>query len=223
MCSSDLFVRERTGTGQLVDIAYLDSALALMSATRIIRDFVGEGINTARGIGALSGTFPYYGIYETRDKKYVSIGCTEPWLWKNLCQALGRPDLVESGMQANDFRSVESERQAWCRRELSQIFKTRDRDEWFDLLKAANVCVGKVYDVPEIFEDPQLLHRGMILPLQHPQLGEVLQIGIAIKLGETPGHVRGFAPWKGQHSDEVLTELGYNPEQILLLREKQII
>jgi crotonobetainyl-CoA:carnitine CoA-transferase CaiB-like acyl-CoA transferase len=70
--------------------------------------------------------------------------------------------------------------------------------------------VGKVYEIPELFDDPQLKHRQMVPRLPHPEMGEVRQIGIGIKLSDTPGSIRGFAPWKGQHTDEILAELGYS-------------
>ena len=205
-----LFARERTGAGQLVDIAYLDTALSLLAPTRIIREYLADGVQLERGLGALSGRFPYYAVYETKDSKYISIGCIEPWLWENLCNALDRPDLIVAGLRAGDFSGEESKQQAWCRQELDRIFKTRSRDEWFELLARADVCVGKVYEIEELFDDPQLKHRQMVPHLSHPEMGEVPQVGIAIKLSDTPGSIRGFAPWKGQHTDEILAELGYS-------------
>jgi len=205
-----LFARERTGAGQLVDIAYLDTALSLLAPSRFIREYLAEGAQVQRGTGALSGRFPYYAVYETKDAKYISIGCIEPWLWENLCNAIDRPDLIDAGLQPGDFTGEESEQQVWCRKELDRIFKTRPRDEWFELLVRADVCVGKVYEIPELFDDPQLKHRQMVPRLPHPEMGEVRQIGIGIKLSDTPGSIRGFAPWKGQHTDEILAELGYS-------------
>ena len=205
-----LFARERTGSGQLVDIAYLDTALSLLAPSRFIREYLAEGAQVQRGTGALSGGFPYYAVYETKDAKYISVGCIEPWLWENLCNAIDRPDLIDAGLQPGDFTGEESEQQVWCRKELDRIFKTRPRDEWFELLAGANVCVGKVYEIPELFDDPQLKHRQMVPRLPHPEMGEVRQIGIGIKLSDTPGSIRGFAPWKGQHTDEILAELGYS-------------
>jgi len=205
-----LFARERTGAGQLVDIAYLDTALSLLAPSRFIREYLAEGAQVQRGTGALSGGFPYYAVYETKDAKYISVGCIEPWLWENLCNAIDRPDLIDAGLQPGDFTGEESEQQVWCRKELDRIFKTRPRDEWFELLAGANVCVGKVYEIPELFDDPQLKHRQMVPRLPHPEMGEVRQIGIGIKLSDTPGSIRGFAPWKGQHTDEILAELGYS-------------
>ncbi|MEK7362534.1 MAG: CaiB/BaiF CoA-transferase family protein, partial [candidate division NC10 bacterium] len=85
-----LFARERTGKGQHVDVAYLDSTLSLLAATPNLRFFFSDGLAPRRGAGFLGGSYPYYAVYETKDKKLLSIGCTEPWLWENFCKAIGR-------------------------------------------------------------------------------------------------------------------------------------
>jgi len=218
-----LFARDRTGKGQMVDISYLDTALSLLSSTRAIREYQASGSVPKRGTGALSGQFAYYHVYEARDGKYLTIGCIEPWLWKNLCETLKRPDLIEAGARPEDFMGVETERQVACRRELEEIFKARTRDEWFDELSQANVCVGKVYDIPELFDDPHLRHRGMVRRASHPSLGEVPEVGIAIKFSDTPGAIRAGAPWKGQHSSEILLGLGYEKREIERFRADRII
>ncbi|HWM67863.1 MAG TPA: CaiB/BaiF CoA-transferase family protein [Steroidobacteraceae bacterium] len=218
-----LYARHRTGRGQHVDIAYLDSALSLLGATRPIREFLSEGKVAERGAGALGGSFAYYRVYETADQRYLSIGCVEPWLWENLCRTLSRADLIDGGPRPEDFHGSESPRQAQCREELEALFRTRTRDAWFELLSPANVCVGKVYEVSEVFDDPHLQHRGMVPRVPHPQLGEVAQIGVPIKLSETPGKLGHFAPWKGQHAQEILLELGYPQEQIDQLRSQRVI
>jgi len=83
--------------------------------------------------------------------------------------------------------------------------------------------VGKVYDVDEVVHDPQVLHRRMVVEVEHPGVGKVREVGIAIKLSETPGSVRRAGPYTGEHSDEVLRELGIPPEEIRALREKKVI
>jgi alpha-methylacyl-CoA racemase len=203
-----LYARERTGKGQLVDISYLDATVSLLAPTRFVQDYLDSGAELQRGSGVLSGVFPYYAVYETRDGKYISVGCIEPWLWENFCKAIGRPDMIDAALKEGDFGSDPTERQRACKVELERIMKTRDRDDWFSLLSGADACVGKVNDLNEIFDDPQLQHRGMVPRVAHPTLGEVPQIGIGIKLSETPGEIRGFAPWRGQHTREILDELG---------------
>lgn len=218
-----LMVREKTGKGQHVDISYLDTAFALMTPIAPMREFASRRHEMKRGDGVLGGYFPFYGIFETKDGRQITIGCVEPWLWKNLCQALEREDLIEAGMPAGPNGPTETERQAWCRSELAGIFKTRSRDDWFDFLRHRNVCVGKVNSLADVFEDEHLRHRKMVVPMAHPEAGEVLHVGVPIKLSETPGFISGFAPWKGQHSEEILTSLGYSLPEIEQLRSKQVV
>jgi crotonobetainyl-CoA:carnitine CoA-transferase CaiB-like acyl-CoA transferase len=218
-----LYARQRTERGQHIDISYLDSAVSLLGATRPIREYLAEGRIAERGAGALGGGFCYYTVYETQDRRFVSVGCIEPWLWENLCRTIGRPDLMDGGPKAADFQGAPSARQIECRVELEKVFKTRMRDEWFDLLSPANVCIAKVLDVSEIFEDPQLRYRGMVPRRQHPELGEVAQVGVAIKLSDTPGAVGDFAPWKGQHAVQILSELGYQSAEISRFRDNKVI
>ncbi|MBI2015543.1 MAG: CoA transferase, partial [Candidatus Rokubacteria bacterium] len=218
-----LFARERTGRGQHVDVAYLDTTVSLLAATPNMRFFFSDGMAPRRGEGFLGGSYPYYAIYETRDGKLLTIGCTEPWLWENFCKAIGRPDLARFARQPDQFvRAANTEEEA-ARREIEAIIRTRDRDEWYELLVKADVCVGKVYDVEEMVRDPQITHRQMIVDVQHPVHGPVRQVGVAIKLSDTPGSVRSAAPLASEHTDAVLKDLGVGPGEIAKLREKGVI
>src|SRR3989338_8759473 len=218
-----LFARERTGRGQHVDVAYLDTSVSLLAATPNMRFFFSDGLAPRRGEGFLGGSYPYYAIYETRDGKLLTIGCTEPWLWENFCKAIGRPDLTRFARKPDQFvRAADAEEEA-ARREVEAIIRTRDRDEGYELLVKADVCVGKVYDVEEMVRDPQLNHRQMIVDVQHPTQGRVRQVGIAIKLSDTPGTIRSAAPMPNEHTEAVLGELGLPAAEIARLRAKGII
>lgn len=218
-----LFARERTGAGQHVDISYLDTTIALLAATPNVRDYFSDGILPARGQGVFAGDYAFYGTYPTKDGKLISIACTEPWLWENFCDAVERPHLKACAMKAGDFAKHAGEEHAKARAELEPMFLTKNRDEWFEQLVAADVCVGKVYDVPEVFEDPQVKHRQMALTLEHPEAGTVTQAGIPIKLSETPGGFRSFAPSIGAHVDETLRQAGYSTDEIAALREQKVV
>src|SRR5437899_3463997 len=98
-----LFARERTGRGQQVDVSYLDTTLELLAATPNMRYFFSDGVAPRRGAGFLGGSYPYYAIYETRDGKLLTIGCTEPWLWENFCRAIGRPELARFARRSDQF------------------------------------------------------------------------------------------------------------------------
>src|SRR5204863_1663872 len=175
-----------------------------------------------RGEGFLGGSNPSSAIYETRDGKLLTIGCTEPWLWENFCKAIGRPDFTRFARSADQFvRAANAEEEA-ARREIEALIRTRDRDDWYEMLVKADVCVGKVYDVADMVADPQINHRRMVVDVEHPTHGRVRQIGIAIKLSDTPGTIRSAAPLPSEHTDHVLKDRGLSAADIGRPREKGI-
>jgi crotonobetainyl-CoA:carnitine CoA-transferase CaiB-like acyl-CoA transferase len=217
-----LVARGKTGRGQHVDIAYADGVITLL--TWFISNYFSKGIMFSRGETWLHGAYPYYGVYEAKDGKYVSIGCLEPWFWENLCRALGKEEYISYCISPEHFlHKPEGEKWEEISSYLKQVFLTRTRDEWFDFLADKDVPVGKVYTFDEVFNDPQVLHRQMVLEIDHPTLGKVKHPGIAIKLSETPGEVRSLAPIFGEHTEEILHELSYSKSQIEELRQSGII
>ncbi len=218
-----LFARERTGRGQHVDVSYLDTSVALLAATPNMRFFWSDGWAPKRGEGFLGGSYPYYAVYDTKDGKLLTIGCTEPWLWANFCKAIDRPEFVKFARQPDQFVRAANAEERRCREEIEAIIKTRTRDEWYDFLVKADVCVGKVYDPEEMVQDPQVQARDMVVDVHHPRYGKVKQFGQPIKLSETPGSARTAAPYAGEHTDQVLRELGVSEAEIEALREKKVV
>ncbi len=206
-----LLAREKTGRGQYLDVAMTDGVVSLFAW--IYSDYFARGNLPERGAYFVSGAVPYYDVYETKDGKYVTIGCIEPWFYANLCRALEREDLI-SHQDAPGPKLEE------IRREFVGIFRSKTRAEWFDLLSKIDVCVGKVLTLDEAERDPQLLAREMFVELDHPEAGKVKQVGISLKLSETPGSIRCFPPRRGQHTEDVLKELGYDAKRISTLRQK---
>ncbi len=209
-----LMARERTGEGQYADMGMADGVVSLLSFA--LSGYFGSGVVPQRGNELLTGGVPFYSVYETKDGKYLSIGCLEPWFYENLCRALDREDFIPhqgaSGEKREEIFSA-----------FREIFRSRTRDEWFDYLSQWDICVGKVYEFDELASDPQLVHRKMILELDHPKFGKVRQPGISIKLSQTPGSIRSFSPVLGQHTEEVLLDLGYDKERIEELRKEGVI
>ncbi len=218
-----LFARERTGRGQLVDVSYLDTSVALLAATPNMRFYWSDGMAPKRGAGFLGGSYPYYAIYDTLDGKLLTIGCTEPWLWENFCKAIDRPDLARFSRKPDQFVREANAEEIRAREEIQAILKTRTRDEWWDFLVKADVCVGKVYEPDEMVRDPQLHARDMVVELQHPVHGKITEFGVPIKLSDTPGSVRHAAPAAGEHTDEVLRELGLSAAEIGALRSSRVV
>src|SRR5499426_1070404 len=218
-----LFARERTGRGQHVDVSYLDTTLSLLAATPNMRFFFSDGQAPRRGAGFLGGSYPYYAIYDTRDGKLLTIGCTEPWLWENFCEAIGRPDFARFARKPDQFVRAANAEEVKARNEIEAVIRTKSRDEWYEILVKADVCVGKVYDPEEMVADPQVQARDMVVEVKHPTLGTIKEFGIPIKLSGTPGTVRTAAPFSGEHSDAVLRELGLSAADAKALREKKIV
>jgi crotonobetainyl-CoA:carnitine CoA-transferase CaiB-like acyl-CoA transferase len=217
-----LFARERSGKGQFVDVSYFDTTVALFGVVPTVQDYLRGGPRPARGRGIFGGEYANYTVYQTSDVKYITIGCYEPWLWKNLCDLLERPDLVDGAMKPEDRSKSPSPEQRAAREEMQKIFLTRTRDEWFELLSQSDICTGRVNDPDEVFDDPQVRHRGMAVQVECD--GEqAIQPGIPIRLSETPGSVRTPAPRAGQHTEPILSSLGFSSGDIERLRRENAV
>ena len=205
-----LMARERTGKGQHVDIAMSDGVAYMLAA--LMSDYFANGAIPQRGETSLNGGAPYYNVYRCRDGRYLSVGCIEPWFWSTLCRAIGREDLIDG--------QFDPDRTEYVKRELAAVFAERDREDWWRELSAIdNIAVAKVYDIAEATTDPQNLHRRMIVDAGELDGETIRQVGIAPKLSDTPGSIRSMGATVGQHTDEILTEIGMSQERIAQMRE----
>jgi alpha-methylacyl-CoA racemase len=218
-----LYARHHTGRGQHVDVAYLDTTIALLAATPLMQHVFADGTIPQRGHGPYTGQYAFYTTYETQDGKLLSVGCSEPWLWENLCQALERPEFVPYCRRPEHLWRAPNAEETAVRNALQTIFRQRTRAAWMAFLGDKNVCIGPVNTIAEVFADPQVQHRQMLLEHRSDTLGRVRQAGIALKLSDTPGRVRQLGPTLGQHTDTVLAALGYGPEDITRLRSSGVV
>ena len=205
--------RERTGEGQYVDISMLDGVISLMHM--VAMQYFSSGRIPERGKDMLTGGVPNYNTYQTKDDKYISLGSLEPWFFQNLCKALGREDLIPYEWDEGKRGEISSY--------FRDVFRTKTRDEWFKLLRQSDICVAPVYTIDEVFTDPHVIHRRMVEEVDHPRFRKVKHVGISVKLSKTPGAIRSPAPSPGQHTDEILTELGYAKEVIEGLKREGAI
>jgi len=214
---SAFIARDKTGKGQYVDISLTDSVISLL--TTRAADYFRYGVTFKRGETALGGGYHYYNIYETKDGKFVTIGCIEPWLWENLCQEIGREDFIPFHFEDDHLvRLPEGKKREEISSYLKQLFRTKTRDEWFKILSRKNIPIGKVHSWDEVFTDPQVLHRKMLIEVEHPTEGKIKQVGIAIKLSDTPGEIKSPPSMLGEHTEEILAEIGYTRQGIDELR-----
>jgi len=204
-----LVARQKTGKGQLVDVAMLDGMVSWLSTISGVQRLSEEQEMP-------SWVMPGYNVYETKDSKYLALGIFRPQSWQALCNALGREDLTDQqwamGSKQEEILSF-----------LRDTFLNKTRDEWYQLLRDLDVEVGPVNNPQEVCSDPQVLHREMVVDVEHPIAGRIRQVGIPIKFSETPGRIRNPAPSIGQDTEPILQELGYSGEDIVALRSAQAI
>ena len=205
-----LMARQHTGRGQYVDIAMSDGVAYMLAS--LMSEYFSTGTIPTRGQMSLNGGAPYYNVYQCRDGGYISVGCIEPWFWSTLCRAVGREDLIEG--------QFEPDRAEYVHGELKRVFATRDRDDWWELLSAMdNIAVAKVNSLDEAVTDSQNVHRDMVIEAGEVDGQTIRQVGIGPKLSGTPGSVRSLGATVGQHTEEVLAELGYSTERIAEMGE----
>ncbi|NSW83896.1 MAG: CoA transferase [Syntrophothermus sp.] len=210
-----LIHRQKTGEGQLCDIAMLDGSVSLLAYT--FGEWAGEGELPRRGDGLLTGGYACYNVYETKDGQYVSVGAIEEKFWAQFCQKVGRPQYIE--------QQYRPEMQSEMIADLRNIMRTRTKQEWVDFFAEDDICFTPVLNLEEVSEHPQVKAREMIIKLANfKESGkDVILPGIPIKLSATPGEVKPSFPALGEHNDEVLSSVGYSREQIRKLREDKVV
>ena len=209
-----IIAREKTGRGQYIDIGMAEGAFYLMAALIARHQTYGE--IPRRGSNRLNGGVPHYNVYETKDARYISIAALEPWFWENLCNYLERPDLVPHQL-------TEGEKRQEVFQLLTDTFKTKTMDEWFEELKDKDICVGKVYSIDEAMHDPHLVERGMVLEVEGPEGEKIIQPAPSLHMSDTPPGFRHLGPTVGQHTKEVLSGMGYSDTHIQEMLDKEII
>lgn len=206
-----LLRRERTGEGDYVDLAMMDSLLAASAGN--VGPVFAEGRAPRSGSERLLGGSAMYQIYETADGAYVVLAGTEAKFAQNLFRALGREDLAqvcERPPGAEQRSAMEL---------LRRLFRTRTQEEWVDWFQPLDVCFAPVNDLRQGFDHPQARTREMLL---EDELGHE-HIGVPIKFAREPAQPRFHAPAHGEHTDIILQELGYAPSEIAELHEVGIV
>ena len=204
--------RLKTGQGQQVDTSLLEGGIAYTFWESAMYFATGESPGPKGSAHRL--TAPYQ-AFETSDG-YVNVGAANQANWERLCAAIGRDELASDPRFAEPRDRMDNLDELTAT--LEQTFSRQTSDHWLKALEAAGVPAGPIYDLGQVYEDPQVRARQMIVETDHPVAGQISNIGIPVKLSETPGRFQRPAPTLGQHTDEVLRELGRTDAEIAALR-----
>jgi formyl-CoA transferase len=200
--------RLRTGEGQHIDASLLEAGIAL-SIWESAQYFSGGGI--PQPLGSAHRMFAPYQAIRCSDG-YITLGAASKRTWEQLAQAIERPDLLERPEYAQATDRVQNRERLIA--EIEGVTAARPRAHWLALFEKEGVPCGPILDYAEVFEDEHVRARGTVQELEHPVAGRIRVVGPAVKLSETPARVARPSPLYGQHTAELLGELGYTTDEI---------
>ena len=209
---SALLARARTGRGQLVDTSLVDAgvALSVWEATQYFSDRgVPEPLGSAHRMNA-----PYQAI-RCADG-YITVGAANDRIFRRLCDALGHPEWADDPDHRDDEHRVRN--RVALAAQVEAVMASRPRAHWLTLFEARDIPCGPINNYEEVMADPHILARDMVVETDHPTLGRIKTLGTPLKLSDTPLTPGRPAPLLGQHTDEVLGEVGLTADQIGELR-----
>jgi crotonobetainyl-CoA:carnitine CoA-transferase CaiB-like acyl-CoA transferase len=202
--------RGKTGKGQYIDVSMAAGVFSWVGTSLLTAL---KGLNDAESL-----YIPHYGIFKTKDDKFITLGIIhEEHFWKNLCAVIDLGEMINLNLMERIARREE------VLSALRSAFMTKTREEWISLLHEADVPCGPVLTIEESFSDPQILHRHMVFEMEHPGEGTIKQRAFPARFSDTRLKQDMPPPLYGQHTDEILRDLGYSKDDIKKLREEKVV
>ena len=212
-----LYERERSGLGQCVSASLLESQVSMLDF-QAARYLVSEEI--AGQTGNDHPTMAPMGAFRTADG-YINIASTGEAMWRRLCNVL---DIKES-LDDKDFEddTARTKNRKKLTNIITQALSINTNNDWIKKLNKASIPCGPINNIQEVFNDPQIMHSAIAQTVIHPELGEIKLVGQAMKLSRTPSKLKTAAPNKGEHTNIILKELGYDSESIAKFKMEKVI
>jgi len=206
-----LHYRHRTGRGQYIDTSLVEAGIAL--SVWESAQYFAEGV-TPEPLGSAHRMFAPYQAIRCADG-YITLGAANDRLFQWTCELLGHPEWAQDPAYANDTLRVRN--RAALVGQIEAITVLQTRDYWLAQFDAAGIPCGPINNYAEAFADPQVQSREMVVDVDHPTLGRLRMAGAPVKMSETPPRANRRAPVLGEHTREVLREVGYSDEDIAAL------
>jgi crotonobetainyl-CoA:carnitine CoA-transferase CaiB-like acyl-CoA transferase len=212
-----LLARARDGRGQIVDTSLLESMVATLSWGAGMYFESGSAPPQAGHHHPLASP---YGRFRARDG-YLNIACGNDAIWQRLPRALEREAWLKDPRFSHPVSRIQN--RAELSAEIEAALADQDVSYWVEHLNDSGIPTGPVLDMEQVFADPQVLARNMLVELPHPEIGTFKTTGLPVKLSRTPGAITRRPPLLGEHTDEVLSECDFDPAELEYLRERKII
>ncbi len=212
-----LIERERSGEGQWIHTSLLEAMVSMLDfqATRWL---IGKEVPPQAGNNHPTG-IPT-GTFKVKDG-YINIAASGQHMWKRLCDALGAAELYEDPRFSSPGRR--SKNRDTLTVALEEKLQSKTSSAWIEALNIAGVPCGPILTIDRVFANEQVQHLGLAHEIDHPQLGSLQILGLPVTLSRTPGAIRTPTPEKGEHSDEILRELGLSADEIRQLHEEEVV
>jgi crotonobetainyl-CoA:carnitine CoA-transferase CaiB-like acyl-CoA transferase len=212
-----LLERETSGKGQWVQTSLLQAQIQMLDfqAARYLKD--GEIPVTA---GNDHPTSIPTGVFPTADG-HINIAVAGGPIYERFCKAVGREDWMTD--ERFKTAALRSKNRKEMNAEIGEVTRTKPSQYWVDLFEETGVPCGPIYNMAEMFADPQVKHVEMATPVHHPRLGDFNVVNQAVRLSRTPHQIRTATPEQGEHTDAILKELGYDEAAIAAMHEKRVV